>query len=99
MNTKKTNLLQVRIDETTKTELDAVLDQLGLTTSQAIILYIKQIIINQKIPFELKTKKAFDTSDISQTDQIKIQTQLISKYDEGESIPEFENKNKKKFVY
>jgi hypothetical protein len=50
------------------------------------------VIKNQKILFELKTKKTYDTNDISQTDLINIQTQLISKYDEGESIPEFDNK-------
>lgn len=50
----KTEMLRARIEPTVKQEVDKILKQLGLTTSQAIVLFCQQVIINRGLPFEVK---------------------------------------------
>ena len=50
----KTAVVTTRIEPELKTEVEAVLNELGLTISQAILLYFKQIALQQGIPFSLQ---------------------------------------------
>jgi DNA-damage-inducible protein J len=45
--------LNIRIDENVKSEAQAVLDELGLSMSNAVSIYFKQIARNRAIPFRL----------------------------------------------
>ena len=49
----KTDNIQIRIQKPLKERVEAVLDELGLTTSQAIILFFKQIIDKNGLPFPI----------------------------------------------
>lgn len=51
-----TTLLQVRIDAQTKKEADALFSELGLDTSTAIRVFIKQALKKRAIPFSIKAK-------------------------------------------
>lgn len=53
----KTANVYARIEPETKREAEKILESLGLTSSVAINMFYKQIILNQGIPFNLKTKK------------------------------------------
>ena len=46
--------VQVRMDPSIKKQAKAVLDQLGISMSDAIGIYFRQIILRREIPFELK---------------------------------------------
>lgn len=50
---KSTNLY-VRIEPDVKEQAEKVLDGLGLSMSNAVGLFLKQVVINQAIPFDLK---------------------------------------------
>jgi addiction module RelB/DinJ family antitoxin len=50
----KTAVITTRIEPELKAEVETVLDELGLTISQAILLYFKQIALQQGIPFQLQ---------------------------------------------
>ncbi|MCZ7672844.1 MAG: type II toxin-antitoxin system RelB/DinJ family antitoxin [Chloroflexi bacterium] len=54
----KTAVITTRIEPELKTEVETVLNELGLTMSQAILLYLKQIALQQGIPFQLQTLSA-----------------------------------------
>jgi DNA-damage-inducible protein J len=54
----KTAVITTRIEPELKAEVEAVLDELGLTISQAILLYFKQIAMQQGIPFQLQIPPA-----------------------------------------
>lgn len=95
----KTNLVQVRIDGQTKSELEKILNQLGLTTSQAILMYLKQIVMKKKIPFELSTSPTFEDRELSQEEFERLQAYLIKQMDEGEQIPSFSEKNARPFEF
>jgi len=46
--------LTIRIDEGIKREAEIVFERIGLTTSAAINVFIRQVVRTQAIPFELK---------------------------------------------
>lgn len=48
--------IQVRTDEHTKRGAQRILHKLGLNLSKAINIYLRQIILEKKIPFELTTE-------------------------------------------
>jgi DNA-damage-inducible protein J len=47
----KTALITARIDPELKRETEEVLDEIGLTTSQAITLFFRQISLRKGLPF------------------------------------------------
>jgi DNA-damage-inducible protein J len=91
---KKSRLIQVRLDPETKTELEQTLSELGLTTSQALLIYIKQIILKKSIPFNLSLKENNNEQENFQ----KLQAKIVSKFDKNEIIPDFSEKNARPFV-
>ena len=50
---KKTATLNLRVDMQVKAQAESVLSKLGLSTTNAIELYLRQIIYTQSIPFPL----------------------------------------------
>lgn len=56
----KTALIQTKVDPKLKQDIDILLNSLGITTSQAIKIFLKQVLIHGGIPFEIKA----DNSDI-----------------------------------
>jgi len=61
----KTAVISARIDPELKRKAEQVFTELGLTTSQAIILFFKQVDLQRGLPFSLKipnevTQRALD---------------------------------------
>jgi DNA-damage-inducible protein J len=50
----KTAIINARVKPDLKKEVEQILSQLGITTTQAITMYFEQIKINNGIPFQLK---------------------------------------------
>jgi DNA-damage-inducible protein J len=50
----KSGTVQVRMPEDLKQEVNSILNTLGLTPSEAVLLYYKQIALNHGLPFEVK---------------------------------------------
>jgi len=46
--------IQARVDKETKNKAKGILDALNITMSEAISLFLRQIIFHRSIPFELK---------------------------------------------
>ena len=53
----------VRIDDKIKKEVTPILDDLGLSLSEAINIYLHQIKLNNGIPFNLKRKGIIELND------------------------------------
>ena len=49
--------IQFRTDETTKSQSNAIFQQLGITMSDAINMFLRQSILHGGLPFELKIPK------------------------------------------
>lgn len=54
----KSSNLYVRIEPAVKEQAEKVFDSLGISMSNAVGLFLKQVVINQAIPFELKLAPA-----------------------------------------
>jgi DNA-damage-inducible protein J len=46
--------VRARVDSGLKNEVESIFQELGLTTSQAITLFLKKVKMEKGIPFELK---------------------------------------------
>lgn len=54
----KTAIINARIKPALKTDVEAILSQLGITTTQAITMFFEQVKMNKGIPFEIKIPNA-----------------------------------------
>lgn len=46
--------MTIRIDPDIKTQADSVLQYLGMTTSEAVTIFLRQVVLNNGIPFAIK---------------------------------------------
>lgn len=56
----KTSSMHIRVEPQVKKEVERILNTLGMTSAEAINIYLKQIILNSGIPFEIKTPQFSD---------------------------------------
>jgi DNA-damage-inducible protein J len=54
----KTKTLTVRLDPDLKENVEGILGELGLSTSQAIVLFYKQVQMHQGLPFDVRLPNA-----------------------------------------
>ena len=53
----------VRIDEKIKKEVTPILEDLGMSISEAINIFLHQVKLNKGLPFEVKLKSAIEIND------------------------------------
>ena len=56
MNNIKTETLHVRLSPSIKAEAEEILEEMGLNMSYAVSMFLKQVIIKRKIPFDIELK-------------------------------------------
>lgn len=56
MNNIKTETLHVRLSPSIKNEAEEILQEMGLNMSYAVAMFLKQVIIKRKIPFDIELK-------------------------------------------
>ena len=64
----QTSTIHTRIDEKTKKESESVLQQIGMTPTEAVRLFYRQIALRKEFPLELRvpnhlTAQTLDASD------------------------------------
>mgnify|MGYP000913831481 FL=1 len=64
----KTDIVRARVEPELKESVEKLLDSLGISTSEAIRIYFKQIELNKGLPFPIElpnyeTKKTFEKTD------------------------------------
>ncbi|MBO5125251.1 MAG: type II toxin-antitoxin system RelB/DinJ family antitoxin [Spirochaetaceae bacterium] len=55
----KTAVVQTRVDATLKQDADAFFESIGMDTTTAIRIFLKQTLIQRKIPFEIVQADSF----------------------------------------
>ncbi len=58
----KESYVRARVDDRLKQDSEAILSELGITTTEAIRIFLHQIKIHRGLPFDLRIKE--DNSDI-----------------------------------
>ncbi|MBF0500027.1 MAG: type II toxin-antitoxin system RelB/DinJ family antitoxin [Candidatus Riflebacteria bacterium] len=54
----KTALIQTRIEPDLKSEVEAILQEIGLSTSEAVTIFLKRVKMEHGIPFDVKIPNA-----------------------------------------
>jgi len=67
----KTATLTVRLDPALKKQIERVLNEMGLTPSQAITLFYKQIKFQRRLPFEIQLPKEPNEETLRAMDDLK----------------------------
>ena len=49
--------LNIKVEDTLKKDFEAICDKLGIPLSGAGIMFMNQVVLQERIPFELTTKK------------------------------------------
>jgi len=56
----KSSAMTIRIDPEIKSQADSILQYLGMTTSEAVTIFLRQVILNNGIPFPIKAPEFND---------------------------------------
>lgn len=67
----KTAVVRARIEPELKIEVEHLLSELGLSFSEAIELFLRQIKLRRGIPFDIKVPNKVTAKTFSETDQGK----------------------------
>ena len=67
----KTSTIQTRIDPIVKKNAQKILNQLNISMSEAISIYLSQIILNNGIPFEIKIPNKVTAKTLRDTENMK----------------------------
>ena len=74
----------------TKQEAEEILNNLGMTTTEAVNIYLKQIILNCGLPFSVRTPKFSDEmlESIAEADEMMKHPEKYKSYDSVEEVME-----------
>ena len=86
----KTSSIHVRVDPQVKKDVENILNNLGMTSAEAINIYLKQIILNSGIPFEIKIPQFSDEmlESIKEADEMLEHPEKYKSYDSVEEFME-----------
>ncbi len=78
-----------RVDPMLKEQADAILNQLGISMSTAMGMFLQQLVLQRGIPFELKLPKAAPIAlgNISDSEFDALMTEALHSVSEGKGIP------------
>jgi len=79
-----TSNISIRIDPSLKSEAEGILTELGLTTSQAINLFYRQIILMQGLPFNVTIPKKIP----NETTREAMEEKNLASFDTPEELYE-----------
>ena len=63
-------MIHVRIDEKTKKEASETLEDMGLSVSDAVRVFLKRVVADKQLPFELKVPNSTTRRAMEEADEI-----------------------------
>ncbi len=85
MSTKSVNF---RIDEKLKNDADSILDEIGLSMTSALTLFLKQVVNKRAIPFKLEAEDPFYSLENQLLIAERLEEYKAKHYKEHELIEE-----------
>ena len=80
----KTEMIRARVDSKLKADAEAVLHKLGLTASDAIRLFYRQLALRKGLPFDVKLPNAATRQAIQELEKGKD----VTRYDDFDDFRE-----------
>ncbi len=81
----KTDTLHIRVEPKVKQKAEETLNELGLSITDAINVFLTQVILNEGIPFEIK-KPRFNNETIIAIEDTKNHKNLSKTFDTMEEM-------------
>lgn len=75
----KSAMIRARVDPQLKDEVETILQELGLSTTQALTLFYQQIRLNRGIPFDLRRSSRLQWMDTTPQNRRSSQPHAIHK--------------------
>jgi len=69
--TETTNL-SIRIDRDLKDEADRIFNALGMNLTTAITVFVRQVVRQKKIPFDISLNTGSDVTDVTMNPKIQL---------------------------
>ncbi len=67
----KTTTVRARIEPSLKSDVEPLLAELGLSVSEAIVLFLRQVKLNKGIPFAIRIPNSVTLKTLKDTDKGK----------------------------
>ena len=83
----KTDTLSIRIEPTLKKEVEETLNYLGMNVADAVTIFLRQVVLNDGIPFEIKKPK-YNKETIDAINEVKEMLKNPEKYESYNSVKE-----------
>lgn len=83
----KTDTLNIRIEPTLKKEVEETLTDLGMNIAEAVTIFLRQVVLNDGIPFEIKRPK-YNKETIDAINEVKEMLKNPEKYESYNSVKE-----------
>jgi DNA-damage-inducible protein J len=61
--------IQVRVDEPTKTQAMSVFNMLGMSLSEGVCLFLRQVVMHRGLPFEVKIPNALTAKTLEESEK------------------------------
>jgi len=74
------SLIQVRVDQNLKANVDALFSSLGLDTPTAIRIFLNHSLMNEGIPFDVKRVPNYDTIEAMKEAEMLLNDPTTKKY-------------------
>lgn len=81
----KTDVLHIRVEPSVKQRAEKTLNDLGLSITEAINVFLNQVILNDGIPFEIRKPK-FNKETIQAIEDTKNGKNLSKTFDNAEDM-------------
>lgn len=81
----KTDVLHIRVEPSVKQRAEKTLNDLGLSITEAINVFLNQVILNDGIPFEIRKPK-FNKETIQAIEDTKKGKNLSKTFDNAEDM-------------
>ena len=81
----KTDTLHIRIEPTVKKKAEKTLKDLGLSITEAINVFLNQVILQDGIPFEIKKPK-YNNETIKALDDVKNEKNLSKTFNTAKDM-------------
>lgn len=86
----KTSSMHIRVEPKVKEEAERILNNLGMNSTEAINIYLRQIILNSGIPFEIKVPKFSDEmlEALEEAEEMEKHPENYKKYNSVDELME-----------
>jgi len=82
--TASTKMLHIRVDDEMKNQADETLKAMGLSMSEAVRLFLHQVVVDQALPFAIKVPNAKTRQAMKEADTIV--TNRRARFDSADTL-------------